>query len=432
MTPEISTLDNGMRIVSLHMPWVETVSLGVWVASGSRHETEKQHGLAHFLEHMAFKGTASRSAQQIAEEIEETGGELNASTGHDTTAYYARVLKEAAPKAIETLADIMLNSEFSEVEMEREREVILQEIAGAQDSADELAYDLQSAAAFPDQTLGRTILGTPKSVSSFRPADLRRYLDNNYSPEIMVVSAAGAIHHDDLVRHCEALFGSMTAVKLREEQPAAYVGGASSDLRAFEQSQLLIGLPSASYIDDDYIATQVFSGLFGGGMSSRLFQKVREQRGLCYAIDSAAWGLKDTGMFVVQAATGRSMVGELAQLVAEEFQAVIKDGPTEAEISRARAQMKAGVLMALESSAARTEQMARHLLTYDRLLPVAELVKKIDAVTVDNVRAVAARMVKRRATTTVVGSGRFSRKQSDRVAALFGELANQQFVVEGV
>lgn len=419
MTTHITTLKNGLRIVSHRMDHLETVSLGLWVAAGARHETEAQHGISHLLEHMAFKGTATRTAQRIAEEIEEVGGDLNAATGLDTTAYYARVLKGDDGVALEILADILLNSSFNDADLDREREVILQEIAGAQDSPDDIVFDLNHASAFPNQPVGRPILGTRKSVTAMTSGDLRSYLAERYHPNAMVVSAAGAIDHEKLVRHVEALFGGLAPGRAGGEVRAQYVGGVSAYDKPFEQSHVVIGLPSAAYGDHDFYAGQVFAGLFGGGMSSRLFQEIRERRGLCYSIYATVWGLKDAGMLAVHAATGPEMVDELARVVAAQLRALGDEGATPAEMQRSKAQMKAGLLMALESSSVRAEQMARNLLTHDRLVPAEELVQLVDDVTADDVRAFASKLATQAPTVTVVGSGRKSLTQAKSAAKLF-------------
>ena len=427
---EITKLPNGLTIVSHHMPHLETVSLGVWVAAGARHETAAENGISHLLEHMAFKGTAKRSARDIAEEIEQVGGELNAATSLETTAYYARVLKGDEGVAIEILADILQNSAYSELELEREREVILQEIAGIKDSPDELAYDLLQDAAFPDQPVGRPIIGTPESVTSFTATDLRRFLGERYVAPSMVVSAAGAVVHGDLVRHVEALFGTLNAgpngnmnndvgskqnvAGRAEPEAASYAGGVRSSDKAFEQSHLVLGFNGPSYRDPDFFTAQVFSGLMGGGMSSRLFQEVRENRGLCYAIYSSAWGLTDGGMFTVHAATGADVMGELVDVVAGEIMRAANEAPELAEVVRAKAQLKAGLLMGLESSSARAEQMARHMLAYGRLLTSQDLIARVDAVTPEAVSAFAARLVQRsQPSIAVVGAGERSSHWAD-------------------
>ena len=416
--PLITTLPSGLRIVSHEMPHLETVSLGVWVGAGARHETAAENGISHMLEHMAFKGTARRSARAIAEEIEQVGGELNAATSLEMTAYYARVLKGDDAVALDILADILQSSAFAEAEIEREREVILQEIAGIKDSPDELAYDLLQDAAYPSQPVGRPVIGTPKTVKAFSARDFRRFLAERYVASRIVVAAAGAVRHEDFVRHVEAQFGSLNGGGGFDGEKASYVGGMRSSTKAFEQSHLLVGFAGPSYRDEDFLTAQVYSGLMGGGMSSRLFQEVREQRGLCYSIYSSAWGLSDGGMFNVHAATGADMMADLIDVVSREVMSSAAKTPESVEIERAKAQLKAGLLMSLESSSARAEQMARQLLVYGRLIAPKELVERVDAVTPEGVRVFAERMLSgSRPTTTVVGAGARSRHWSEVAGA---------------
>lgn len=418
MTAEITTLPNGLRVVSETMPHVETVSLGVWVGAGARHETESQHGLSHFLEHMAFKGTARRSAQAIAEEIEGIGGDLNAATGLEQTAYFARVLKGDEGVALDILADILQNSAYAEEELEREREVILQEIASISDSPDEIAYDLVHDAAYPEQPAGRPIIGTPESVARLTAADMRAFLAERYVPGDIVIAASGALDHAVLVRHAEALFGALSASKGPREVPAVYRGGVRVWEKSFEQSHIVLGFEGPSYREPEFYVAQVFSGLFGGGMSSRLFQEVRERRGLCYSIYSSVWGLGDSGMLGVHAATGSHMMRELIDVVGVELRRMSDDGPTAPEVARAKAQLKAGLLMGLESSSARAEQMARQLLAHDRLISSAELIASIEDVTPERVRAFAGQVVGTHPSVAVVGAGRKSRDFADRAERL--------------
>ena len=419
MTPTVTTLANGLRVVTQAMPNLQTVSLGLWVGAGARHETERQHGISHFLEHMAFKGTKRRSAQQIAEEIEEVGGELNAATGLETTAYFARVLKGDEGVALGLIADILQNSAFQRPELEGERQVILQEIAATRDSPDDMGYDLLHDAAFPQQSVGRAILGSPESVKSFTAGDLKGFLRTRYRPENMVISAAGGVRHASLLRHAEALFGGLTGGSRHGgERPAKYVGGTRVSGKPFEQSHLLIGFPSPSYREEDFFTAQVFSGLFGGGMSSRLFQEVREKRGLCYAIYSTAWGLKDAGLLGIHAATGGDLMGALIDVVGAELRRAAEEAPSAAEIARAKAQLKAGLLMALESSSARAEQMARHIMTHGRVLTTDELIAKVDEVTPEHVRAFVATLARHKPSIAIVGSGRKSNKYAARAESM--------------
>lgn len=413
MTEQISRLANGLTVITHAMDHLETTSLGIWVGVGSRHEGEAENGISHLLEHMSFKGTASRSAQAIAEEIEAVGGELNAATGLETTAYYARVLKGDEGIALELLADILLNSRFSQDELEREREVILQEIAATRDMPEDIAFELVNEAAYPAQAVGRSILGPAANVRRFQPRDLSAFLRQHYHPRQMVLAAAGAVHHDKLVRHAEALFGGLTSPGIEGEELAQYQGGVRWHHKRFEQSHLVLALEGPSYRDPAYFTAQVFSGLFGGGMSSRLFQEAREKRGLCYSIYSSAWGLSDTGLLAVHAATGTDMMASLIEVTAAELEDVAAHGPSAAELARAKAQLKAGLLMSLESSSARAEQMARQMLAHGRIIGSDELIRNVDAVSIEDVGAFAARLGARVPAVAVVGAG----KTSERFAA---------------
>jgi len=425
MTSQVTVLENGLRVVSNHMPHVETVSLGVWVAAGARHEREAEHGISHLLEHMAFKGTERRSASDIAEEIEAVGGELNAATSLETTAYFARTLKADIGIALDILADILQIPRYAEDELEREREVILQEIAATRDSPDEIAYELLQDAAFPEQAIGRPILGTAKSVKGFGAGDLRTFLKANYGAKRMVLSAAGNVSHADLVRHAEAQFGGLNGGVGGRFEPARYVGGTRTSAKPFEQSHLLMAFAGPAYRTPEFYVAQVFSGLFGGGMSSRLFQEVRERRGLCYAIYSSCWALADTGLFGIHAATGPEVMEKLIDVVGEQLLRAAAENPAEAELARSKAQIKAGLLMGLESSSARAEQMARQLLLFDRLVEPPELIERIDGVTAEGVRELAAKLVSgAQPSVAVVGAGRkgqgFAEKAAERVATARG------------
>jgi predicted Zn-dependent peptidase len=404
MTAEITKLSNGMRVVSQHMPHVETASLGVYVKTGARHEARETSGISHFLEHMAFKGTEKRTARAIAEQV---GGDLNAATSMETTAYYARVLKADVDLGLEIIADILQNPKYAPDDVERERDVILQEIAGTKDSPDDIAYDLLNEVAYPDQALGRPILGSEQTVTSFTAGDVRTFLQRQYKPSQMVISAAGHVDHAAIVKQAEVLFGGLTEGEPPKAAAAEYAGGPASDEKPFEQAHLLMGYESVSYRTPDFYTQQVFSGLFGGGMSSRLFQEVREKHGLCYSIYSTSWSLDDTGMFAIHAATSKDMLGKLIDLVRAEFEEIASVAPTAREVDRSKAQLKAGLLMSLESSGSRGEQLARQVMLFDKLVTPAELVKRVDAVTPESVRAFAARLLQGKpASVAIVGAGR--------------------------
>lgn len=407
MSVEISTLKNGVRVVTDSMAHTETVALGVYVGTGARHETLAEHGISHLLEHMAFKGTTRRSARQIAEEIEHVGGEINAATGLESTAYFARVLKGDENVALDILADILQNPTYAEDDLAREKDVVLQEIAGINDSPEELAYDLLQAKAFPDQALGRPIIGTKANVAALSGDDLRTFLCTRYRAPQTVVAAAGALDHDRLVRLARSHFSGMSQAGSPPPEHGRYVGGTTSSSRTFEQAHLLLGFEAMAYNDPQFYAGQVFSGLLGGGMSSRLFQEVRENRGLCYSIYSSAWGLADVGMLTIHAATGTGQLPELIAVVGDELAKIVDGPPSSTELHRAKAQIKVGLVSSLESTGARADQIARHLMTAGRVIATDELISRIDAVTCEDIVAVARRVLRGAPpTVAVVGAGR--------------------------
>lgn len=417
MTTNVSTLENGLRVVTHEMAHLETVSLGAWVGVGARHDPQAQNGIAHFLEHMAFKGTTKRSAQEIAEEIEGVGGDINAATSLETTAYYARVLKGDEGLALNILADILQNSLFDGEELQRERDVILQEIAASRDCPDDVVYDLAQEAAFPGQPLGRTILGTPETVEKITACGLRSYLAERYVPSRMVVSAAGAVDHRRIVALAEDQFGGLAnCVSGAVGERASYKGGVTASSQPFEQCHVIIGFEGPSHGEPGYFAAQVLSGLLGGGMSSRLFQEARERRGLCYSIYSSVYGLSDTGVMTVHAATAPELADNLLGVISEEVVRLAEQGPAEQEVQRSKAQLKAGLMMGLESSAARAEQMARQLICRGRLIDKSELVAKVDAVEVEDVQNLLRRMISGEPTAAVVGAGPRSREHAQRTS----------------
>jgi predicted Zn-dependent peptidase len=417
MSVRLTTLPNGFRIVTDYMDAVETVSLGVWVDVGTRHEPEAVNGVAHLLEHMAFKGTERRSALDIAEEIEAVGGHLNAYTSREHTAYYAKVLKEDVPLAVDILADILQHSAFDPAELDRERAVILQEIGQANDTPDEIIFDLFQERAFPDQAMGRPVLGRPQIIESIRREQVAGYLRNNYAAPRMVLAAAGKIDHDALVAQAERAFTGLPHDSAARTEPARYAGGDYRELRDLEQVHIVLGFAGVSYTDPDHYAATVLSTALGGGMSSRLFQEIREKRGLVYSIYSFAHGYRDGGLFGVYAGTGPDEVIELIPAICEEIRKV-GAGLVPDELRRARAQLKAGILMSLESTSARCEQLAQHLLVYGELLDVHEIVAKIEAVDDAAVMRVARRVTTARPTFAALGQiGHI--EHFDRIVARF-------------
>ncbi|HEX2653101.1 MAG TPA: pitrilysin family protein [Xanthobacteraceae bacterium] len=385
MTVEVTRLPNGLVVITDDMAHLETASLGVWVGSGSRDEETDEHGISHLLEHMAFKGTARRSARQIAEEIEAVGGDLNAATSVETTAYYARVLKADVPLALDVLSDILANPKFDPDELAREQNVIVQEIGAAEDTPDDLVFDYLQSTAFPGQPVGRNILGTPATVRSFSGEQLRSYLARNYCAPDMVVAAAGAVDHRRVVAEVEQRFAKFDGSAAPLPQAARFEGGSRIEVRDLEQAHITLALEGVPQRDPSLYSLHVFTNVLGGGMSSRLFQEIRELRGLCYSIYAFHWPYADTGLFGLYAGTDASDAPELMRVVVDEI-ARATSTITEEEVARAKAQMKAGLLMALESSGARAEQLARQMITHGRPIPLEEIVSKIEAVTVESTR----------------------------------------------
>jgi predicted Zn-dependent peptidase len=416
MTVTVTELANGMRVATDHMPQVDTVSLGIWVGVGTRDEGEQVNGIAHLLEHMTFKGTDRRSAREIAEVIEDVGGHLNAYTTREQTAYYAKVLAEDSDLAIDVVADILQHSVFDDEELKRERAVVIQEIGQAVDTPDDIIFDHFQATAFPGQPLGRPVLGEVDIVERLNRSDLISYLGTHYGAHSMIAVAAGNIEHQHFVDQIEAAFGGLSNGHAVLDAQSQYQGGHHADERDLEQVHLVVGFPSVGALDPDYYAHSLYSTVLGGGMSSRLFQEVREKRGLVYSIYSFASSYRDSGLFGIYAGTGEEDLPELVPVLCDELTKLAK-GIDEPELRRARAQLRAGLLMSRESTSARGEALAQHLITHGRPLTVAELLAELDRVTPDDIARVAARMVEQVPTIVSVGpSGGFDTAGSVKAA----------------
>ncbi len=388
MTVNLTTLSNGFRIVTEAMPGLQSAAIGVWVLAGARNEQTAQNGIAHFLEHMAFKGTQRRSALQIAEAIEDVGGYINAYTSREVTAYYARVLKDDVPLALDVVGDILRNSTFDPKEIEVERGVILQEIGQALDTPDDIIFDWLQEKAYPDHPLGRAILGQHEGVARFSRADLTGFVDQHYRPGQMVLSAAGAVDHDALVKAAEAMFGDMPTGTAPTAPVARFQGGESRTVKTLEQAHMALAFESPAYGDDEIHTAQIYATALGGSMSSRLFQEIREKRGLCYTIYAQAGAYADTGMMTIYAGTSEASMAGLAEITIDEMKRAADDMRPD-EVERARAQMKAGLLMGLESPSNRAERLARMIQIWGRVPGLEEVVEKIDAVTLANVQILA-------------------------------------------
>jgi predicted Zn-dependent peptidase len=385
MKIEISKLANGLTVVTDPMPGLESAAVGVWVDCGGRHETRPVMGVSHMLEHMAFKGTLRRNAREIAEEIEAVGGFLNAYTSREQTAFHARVLKADVPLAVDILADILTHPTFDQAELERERQVVLQELGQARDTPDDIVFDHLQTAIYPDQPMGWPILGDEKTVSGFTREDLQTYMGANYRTGGMTLIASGAVQHEAFVALAQQHFSELKAGPAPLALAARYGGG---DVRAdddLEQVHVTYAFPGVASADADFYTAQVYVSALGGGMSSRLFQEAREKRGLCYSIYAFAQTFRDGGAIGIYSGTGESEAGEISAVVAGEMAALAATA-TETEIGRAKAQLKSGLLMGLERPATRTEQIAGQLSAYGRVIPLEELISKLDAVDASAVR----------------------------------------------
>jgi predicted Zn-dependent peptidase len=403
MGVEVSRLSNGLTVATESLPHIETVALGVWVKSGSRDEREDEHGIAHLLEHMAFKGTSKRSAWQIASDIENVGGEINAATSVETTSFFARVLVDDMPLAIDILADILTDSRFDPDELQREQHVVLQEIGAAHDTPDDVVFDRFSETAFRHQMLGRSILGTPETVMAITSRQLHAFMERQYGAEQMVVVATGAVDHDGFVREVEGRLGAFRAkCEGAAPQYAHYVGGDYREHRDLMDTQIVLGFEGRAYHVRDFYASQLLSMILGGGMSSRLFQEVREKRGLCYSVYAFHWGFSDTGLFGIHAATGKEDIAQLMPLLLEELQKS-GDAILQEELDRARAQYRAGLLMSRESAASRASQIARQMLLFGRPIATEELMERLSNITIERLTDLSGRLFSTKPTVAAVG-----------------------------
>ena len=399
---QLTRLPSGLTVVTERMDRVETVSFGAYVAAGSRNELTEENGVSHFLEHMAFKGTERRSAAQIAEEIEAVGGHINAYTAREQTAYYVKVLKEDTALAADIIGDILTHSTFEPEELERERGVILQEIGQANDTPDDIIFDHFQEAAFPDQPLGRPVLGPEDGIRSMPRAVLTGYMKRHYAHSNVVIAAAGKLEHGAVLDLVHRHFTDLPTETPPSMASGVYRGGEFREDRDLDQVHIVLGFPSVGFGDRDYYPTLLLSTLLGGGMSSRLFQEIREKRGLVYSIYSFSAPYADGGVFGIYAGTGESEAEELMPVTLEELRKVQSE-VTEAELARARAQVKASLLMSLESTGSRCEQLARQIQVFGRVIPTEETVAKLNAVTTGDVQRAAARHFRGRPTLAAMG-----------------------------
>ncbi len=399
-------LDNGLRILTEQMTQVRSVSIGVWLARGSRHETAERSGIAHFVEHMLFKGTGTRSAEDIAQAIDSIGGQLDAFTAKEYASYYIKVLDEHLPLALDVLSDIVLNPAFSPEDIEREKKVVIEEIKMVDDTPDDLVHEIFTQGFWENHPLGRPILGTRETVESFDADLLRGYFRDAYTPSNLIVSAVGNLQHDHLRRLVEERFGHLTASSQPlVEAPPVVVPKVLIRNKELEQSHVCLGASSYAQDHADRYAAYVLNTLLGGSMSSRLFQNVREKRGLAYAVFSGLSAYRDAGSFTIYAGCANEAVGEVVDVVVEELRAIKQTPVSAAELQRAKDHLKGSLMLSLENTASRMSHIARQEIYFDRQFGLDETLDGIEKVTPADLQRVATDLFRNGAlSATVLGN----------------------------
>ncbi len=399
---KITELENGLRVVTQNMPGLETVSMGIWNAIGGRDEIEQNNGVAHLLEHMAFKGTKTKNALQIAETIEDVGGYINAYTSKETTAYYVRLLADDIHYGVDILTDILQNSVFAEDELNRERGVIIQEIGMYLDSPDSMIFDYWEEKAFPNQPMGRSILGKTDIIKNISRDQVKSFMMNHYNPKKMVISAAGKINHDKFIEMIKKSCINLPNGNINNREKAVYSAGEYREEKKLEQIHLAIGFEGIDFHHDDYFSLDIYASLLGGGMSSRLFQEIREKRGLVYGIQSFSSSYSDTGIFAIYCGTGESQIKELIPVLCNELNKS-PSSISEKEINRGKKSLKTSLMMSREGSNSRCRSAANQLLNYNRIIDPSETLSKIDAVSKESVERIAKEIMKGKITISSIG-----------------------------
>lgn len=389
---QLTILANGLKVASREMPGIETAAVGLYAEAGSRHEPARLNGIAHLFEHMVFKGAGGRSAREISEAIEDVGGDLNACTDRDGTSFMASVLAEHVPLGVELVSDLVLKPHFAAADLEREKDVVLQELGEARDTPSDIIFDELWAAAFADQPLGRPVLGDEATIGAIALDDLHAWRRGLCRGGSLLLVGAGKVDHEKLVELAELRFGGLPAGKVESPQPARFTGGTRVGRAAADQAHLALAFPAPAQLDPDYFAARLFSDLVGGGMSSRLFQQVREERGLAYSVYSQLQPYADSGLFYIYAATARRESAAAAQLIEEIVDAAAATA-TVREVDRVRTQSRAALLMSIESPWGQAHYVARQLAVHGRLVEPAEVIAELEAVTVDQVREAGRKML---------------------------------------
>jgi len=399
-----TTLNNGLSVITSARPQTETVSLGLWVNTGSAYETIENNGISHFIEHMVFKGTKKRNALQISEDIENVGGQTNAYTSREFTAFYAKMLKSDIELAIDVIADFVAAPTFDETEMAKEKEVVIQEIKQGIDTPDDAVFDYFQEDAFKNLPLGRTILGPEKTVRGFNADIMRAYMKTHYGTDNMIVVAVGNLDHNTFVKMVENRLGDYQNKASFQIEPQTYSGGFTVQKRDIEQVHTLIGFKGIEYKNPMYYPVSIFSTIFGGGMSSRLFQEIREKRGLVYTVYSFTNSHTLNGLFGIYAGTTADELNALIPVVSDEIQKVCQEYVSDKELDRAKTQLKASMLMALESSSSTAEVMARQSLIHKRIIPTDEIIANVESVTKEEIQKAARMLFSSKPTYTLLGN----------------------------
>ena len=397
-----TTLPNGLRIVTDNVNSVGTVSLGIWACVGSRYESSANNGVAHMVEHMIFKGTKTRNAKDIAEQIENVGGHMNAYTGREITGYYMHIMKDDVNLATDILTDMVQNPLFSQEDFDKERQVVLQEIGMYEDTPDDLIFDNYQQTAYKNQAIGAPILGTTEIIRNMPREELFNYADRSYTPCSLVVSAAGNINHDEFVSLISDRMGNIRKNKEISYDAANYTSGESRVEKDLEQAHIIMGFKGVSRKDDDYYAAIALSTILGGGMSSRLFQQIREERGLVYSIYSYHNAFQDDGQFGIYAGTGANDLKELVAVTCDEIIKVTND-ISEEELARAKAQLKSNLLMSRESMTSRADQQAKHMIFHNKVMDINEKIAKINDLDIFKIQEIGKKIFSSKLTIAAIG-----------------------------
>lgn len=384
-----TVLPNGVRIITEEIEHIRSVAVGLWVGAGSRDEKEGYEGISHFIEHMFFKGTKNRTAREIAESLEAVGGQLNAFTTKEYTCYYAKVLDEDIDLAMDVLNDMFFESLFDEKEIEKEKRVVIEEIKMYEDSPDEIIHDLFSDYVWNDHPLGRPILGTEESIKGLTREKILTYMDQHYAPDNLVIAVAGKIKHEDVLNKLAPVYGQFKrgGRRVLEGTP---VGRKVQKMipRDTEQMHLIVGVPGLGQEDKDLYPMHIINNILGGGLSSRLFQEIREQRGMAYTVFSYHSTYVDTGLFAIYAGTTPTNSQEVVECILAEILDIKRNGITAAELERTKSQIKGGLYLGLESANSRMSRLGKTELTYNRVISPEEVVEKLEQVTIEDVQRV--------------------------------------------